>query len=266
MAKRFRKPYRIKRKRSILRNRFFWIALLIIVITGAVFYSLFFWEKFYVKNIDVTGEEKISEEEIRLLTEKYIENRILFLKTKSIFLVNLKKAEKEILSHFFEIAEVKTESQLPDTINIIVKERSGLALWRQGERYFLLDNTGVIFEEASPETNLLKIINKQNTNLSLGQKVIAKENLDRIIDINSKLIGDLKVLIEEISILPANRLNIYTSGGWEIYFNLGENINWQLEKLNLVLNEEIPPEKRGELDYIDLRFSRIYYKYKDRDQ
>jgi len=73
---------------------------------------------------------------------------------------------------------------------------------------------------------------------------------------------NLKIL--EVSIISEERLNAKTSEGWEIYFNLEGDINWQLTKLGAVLEKEIPPEKRENLEYIDLRFGNFApFKYRD---
>jgi len=56
------------------------------------------------------------------------------------------------------------------------------------------------------------------------------------------------------------RLDIKTAEGWEIYFDLSSDVNFALTKLGLLLEKEIPLEKRGDLSYIDLRFSKVYYK------
>jgi cell division septal protein FtsQ len=261
---RFRKPHRIKRKKSILSNRFFWLGILILAILGAIFYFLFFSEIFQVKQIIVTSEKEAIKEDLKLLIEKELEKRILFLKTKSIFLVNLNKIKKDILNHFPQIAEVEMGRGFPDAINVLVIERSGLAIWCQKENCFLLDNEGFIFREIPAWTDLPKIVDRQEKDfLNLGEKAIEKEILNKILEIESELTKNLKILIDEFSLISDERLNAETSEGWEIYFNLREDINWQLTKLSLVLEEEIPPENRGNLEYIDLRFGRVYYKYRE---
>jgi len=55
-------------------------------------------------------------------------------------------------------------------------------------------------------------------------------------------------------------LDVKTAEGWEIYFNLEENLSWQLTQLYLLLERKISPEERRTLQYIDLRFNKIYYK------
>src|SRR4030042_4606564 len=129
VARQFRKPRRFKRKKSILRNRFFWLGILTTLIIGAIFYFLFFLETFQVKQTIITGENKVSKENIKLLTEKKLENRLLFFKTKSIFLINTTEIKSDILDSFPQIAEVIARREIPDTIDINVTERSGLAVW-----------------------------------------------------------------------------------------------------------------------------------------
>jgi hypothetical protein len=68
--------------------------------------------------------------------------------------------------------------------------------------------------------------------------------------------------IVEISIISNERLNIKTFEGWLIYFNPKEDLDWQTQKLDLVLEKQIPLEKREELEYIELRFgNQAFIKY-----
>jgi cell division septal protein FtsQ len=265
MKKTFKKPYRVKRKKSIFRYRFFWLGVLFFVFVVSIFYFLFFSEIFQVEKIIVTGEEKVSKADLKLLVEKKLERKILFFKTKSIFLLNLNETKKDILNNLPQIAEVEINRGLPDALNIIVVERFGLTVWCQAEQCFLLDNEGVIFEKILSGADLTKIIDQQNINsFTLGDKVIEKEKLNQILDIESKLRDNLKILLTAVTIVSEKRLNIKTLEGWAIYFNLQEDIEWQLTKLGAVLEEEILPENRKNLEYIDLRFGNLApYKYRD---
>ena len=123
--RKFRKPHRIKRKKPILKNRFFWLGILIFVFVVSLSYFLFFSEIFQLEKIIVTGEEKVSKEDIKLVVEEKIEKKILFFKTKSIFLVNISEIKKDILGGFPQIAEVEIKRSFPDALNIVVVERLG---------------------------------------------------------------------------------------------------------------------------------------------
>ena len=84
--------------------------------------------------------------------------------------------------------------------------------------------------------------------------------------------------ILEAAIVPGNRLNVTAKEGWRAYFEFPIELakNGKREKggvdsgklaqtaaLKLILEEKIPAERRPELEYIDLRFSKVYYKYRD---
>jgi hypothetical protein len=96
----------------------------------------------------------------------------------------------------------------------------------------------------------------------LGEQMIGRDYLEKIFKIQKFFQEELKIEIEEF-VFFEQRLNLKTKEGWEIYFDPREDINWQLTKLNLVLKEEILPEKRRNLEYIELRFGDLAtYKYR----
>ncbi len=266
MVKTFRKPYRIKKQKSIISYRFFWLGILIFVILSSIFYFLFFSQTFQVEKIIVTGEEKVAKEDLKLLVEKKLEKKILFFKTRNIFLVNLNEIKEDILNNFPQIAEVEISRGLPDALNIIAVERFGLAVWCQGEQCFLLDNEGVIFEEIfdiDPKAFQIKNL-AQVSELKLGDKVIEKEKLNQVLDIKSKLRDNLKIPLTAVTTVSGDRFNVETSEGWEIYFNPEGDMEWQLTKLRAVLEEGILPENRKNLEYIELRFGNFANpKYRD---
>ncbi len=100
--------------------------------------------------------------------------------------------------------------------------------------------------------------------LKLGDRVLEKELLSSILEIESKLKNNLKIIPEEALVVSEERINLKTSEGWEIYLNPKGDIEWQLTKLRVDLEEEIPQERRKDLEYIELRFGNFApYKYKD---
>lgn len=266
MKKNFKKPYRIKKQKSIVSYRFFWLGVLFFFFIIAIFYFLFFSQIFQVEKIIVTGEKNVAKEDLKLLVEEKLEKKIFFLKTRSIFLVNLNEIKENILNSFPQIAEVEISRGLPDALNIIVVERFGLAVWCQAEQCFLVNNEGVIFEEifdVDPKAFQIKNL-ALVPELKLGDKVIEKEKLNQILDIESKLRDNLKIPLTAVTIVSEERFNIKTLEGWEIYFNPEGQLEWQLTKLRAVLEEEILPENRKNLEYIELRFGNFANpKYKD---
>jgi len=260
----YRRPHRFKKKKLVFRNKFFWLGILIFVFISSLFYFLFFSFTFQLEEIVITGEKRASTEILKELVENRLENKILFIRTKSIFSVNLGKIREDILNNFPQIAEVEISRGFPDVLNILVVERLEVAYWCQGEQCLLLDNEGVIFGDFSTEKDLIKIMDERDLGtFLLGEKVIEKEDLSKILTIRDKIKSDFKILLEEF-ILDEEKLTVLVEDNWEIYFDLEGDVDWQLTKLNAVLEEKIPKDRRGDLEYIELRFGNFApYKYKD---
>lgn len=241
MKKYYKKPYRVRKRKSILKNRFFWLGILFLSAASGIFYLLLFSGIFQIKNINITGGEKILKEDIKSLVPG-----------GNIFSVDAEKIRKDILDKFPKIAEVEIHTKFFNTLNILVKERQPAAVWCENDKCFLIDRAGLIFEEVSTSTDLIRI-----TGL---KEMLNKERISQILDIQSKLRDASGVTTTQAFIAAEKRLNIKTFEGWEIYFNSDGDLDWQLQELSLVLEKQIPPEKRRNLEYIDLRFSRVYYK------
>lgn len=288
---RYKKPYRTKKRKSIIRSilysRFFWLSYLVLIILGVVFYFVVFSSFFQIKEIRISKNIKVPTEDIKNIVSSQINKKIFFFDTKSIFLANLQEISKKILEKFPQIAEADLKRDFPDIVTVKIEEREAIGVWSQNSNYFYIDKEGIIFDpvrndisngvekESRDLLSALPNFASQNLgesaqilrikdlfssieSLQLGKKVIEKEQLNQILKIESKLRNDLKIPFREISIISEKRLNTKTSEGWEIYFNLKKDIDWQLTELDFLLKERIPPDKRRNLEYIDLRFEKIY--------
>lgn len=255
----FTRPYRIRRKRQIFKSRFFWLSLLFPIVFGGIFYFFLFSDFFQVEKVIVTGEGRGSMQDIKSIAEGELENKILFFKTKSIFLVNADKIRDNLLERFPQIGEVEIKKGYPDALNLAITERKEIGVFCRETDCFLLDHEGVIFEPASAELSLLRFQNQTLLReMVLGSEVIDKEVLSSISEIVSKLNQDLKILLDEVLIVSGEDIEVKTGEGWEIYFNPKRGLSWQLLELTAILENRIPPEKRKNLKYIDLRFDKVY--------
>ncbi len=258
----YRKPHRYKKRKPIYRNRFFWLGLLAIVFFFSIFYFLFLSGFFQVEKIIISGENKVSAEEINSAVESKLENKILFWPTKSIFLVNLAEMEKDVLASFPQLAEIEIKRNFPDGISVILIERKGLAQWFSGEQYFLLDSAGIVFEKMAETDPNLAAIEKVGQ-VELGEGVINPNDLNKILEIDYQMKTDLKIPVKDYLIYAEDKLTVLTQEDWEIYFNLQTDVKWQLTKLKTVLEEKIPQERRKDLQYIELRFGNFApFKYR----
>jgi len=270
------KVYRLRKKSSIFRNRFFWSSILILMLLSGVFYLVSFSSFFQIKEIEISGnsgfaeasadQQKVFFEDIQILVEKTIEKKILFFSSKSIFLVNLNEIRERILKEFPQIAKVDLRRDFPDKILIQIEEKKPIAIFCQTQNVkecFFIDEEGMIIEFISGKDilELTKIIGNVETP-NLGTRVIGKDYLDSILEIQKKLSLEQKIEIKEF-IPSEEKLTVQTLEGWQIFFELSGNISDQILNLTVLLKEKIPPENRRDLEYIDLRFGdKIYFKYR----
>jgi len=263
--KKYRKPYRVKKKKSIFRNRFFWLGILFLIVFIGLFYFLVFSSFFQIKEIKISGNQKIQTQALQNLIQEQIVNKLLPFSSKSIFLADFPKIKAKISETFPQIAQINFKREFPDTLTAKVEERKPTAVFNQEDLYFFLDKEGIIFENTLAEGQLIKIKKAVKAKeLKLGDRVLEKELLSSILEMEPKLENNLKIPIEEVLVVSDERINLKTSEGWEIYLNPRGDIEWQLTKLRVDLEEEIPQERRKDLEHIELRFGNFApYKYRD---
>jgi cell division septal protein FtsQ len=251
---------RRKKNKPAFKKKKIFLPFLILLILGAFFYLLYISPFFQIKEIEVRGNEKTSSEKITEIAEKKTENNFLFLKTKSIFLFNIDQTVKDILSENVLIDSVGIKKNLPQKIEIEIKEREAVSTFVCNENFFLIDRKGIIFEETGEknESFLIKYDNLEQ-DIFLGEKAIEEELLSEIITIKETA-ERLNLEPKSVIIKNERRIDFKTKEGWDIYFSLDKEIERQLIELSAFMEEGIEPEERKALEYIDLRFERLFYK------
>ena len=269
------KIHKIKPRRSIFKRLWFWVLLFFIIFVLSAVYLVIFWSGFEVKNVVISGNDKIDSKELQ---ETVLSNSTtglvkfwnLDLISRSIILLNTDKLDKQVLEKFPLIEKIFIDKRLPQTLALQITERKPLGVYCSGQsgnnqQCFLIDQNGVIFESLGTVPGDFVIVRQvlQDNNLYTGESVITQNAVDAISKIQKDLKDDFQINIKEALITSSLRLDVKTDGGWEIYLNLGSDpdIGSQITKLNLLLNDKINSDIRKTLQYIDLRFKdRAYYK------
>jgi len=247
---------RIKIKKPFYKKRNFWILVFLIPIFVFLVYFFLFSNFFLVKEIEISGCPQDKERRIEnLISSKLREN---FLKIENIFLVDSKGIENEILDNFPQFEKVKVSKEFPQKISVKIKKRKGVFLFCK-ENCYLIDRKGIIFKEAEKE-NLLKIEKEKTSSFVLGERIISEDLILKILKIEEEC-EQLKIKINKISIFE-EKLEAETKEGWKIILNSEKDIDFQIKKLKVVW-ENLEPEKRRKLEYLDLRFGDFAFpKYK----
>jgi len=257
-----KKPRRIKRKKPFFKRKFFYFFIFILFLSGVAFYFLFFFPYFQIKNIEISGNQKINADNLKATVKNSIEKKIGILTTKNIFLINNKKLSNKILNNEFLISNIIIKKKLPETLFIEIKEREPVGTFCQEEKCFYFDNTGMFFEEGKDIIKPLVKDENYYSDLGLGKNILKTEEVSKILEINNKIKNNFQIEIKNFIISSdKEKLIVETEEGWKIFFDLNQDISEKIYNLELVLKEKIPVEQRKNLDYIDLRFKRVYYRF-----
>src|SRR4030066_1952570 len=250
--KHYRKSHRYKRKKPIYRNRFFWFSVLFSIIIASLFYFVFFTPTFKIKEIVISGNQKVSTESIENIVQE-----VLASEGDLFFITNTNKVKMTILLTHPEIGLVNVKMRLPDRIIVEIKERQTVGVWCQNENICQkIDEEGVIFENIGEITQGSLIVKDFvfQGDTQLGEKVIEKDDLASIFKINSQLKDSLNIPVREFVVSSEDKLTVVAEDGWELYFDVKKDVEWQLTKLKTLLSGMISFEQRKYLEYIELRF------------
>jgi cell division septal protein FtsQ len=263
MKYRVRKRQKPKRKifLSMIKSRFFWVFVFLMLVLTGLCYVFFFSNYLEIKNIEISGNRKIDNNEIRNVISEEINHKLLGFLPKNIFLVNLGKINNNILEEFPVAFKTEINRKLFNSLAVSIEERIAIAVWCGNNGCFNIDSEGVIFEKGQVNNFIVK----KEGDFSIGEKVINKDYLKNIIEIYRGMGNEFNIEVEEIHISNNRKIVVKMKENWEVYFNEDKNdIAEQIVNLKLVLEHKIPAESRGSLEYIDLRFgNKVYYKYRN---
>lgn len=175
-----------------MKNKWFWRLVLLLIFAGEVFYVVFFFSYFQIKEIKISGNQKVETGAVTNL-----------VRARSIFLVNSKKITDDILSSFPQIAEVKIDRKFPDRLNLTMREREAVANFCDNDRCFLIDKEGIIFESISGGSQLIKILAETGSlqDFNLGENILEENIISLILEIEKKIKENLKIAETQINIL-----------------------------------------------------------------
>lgn len=209
------------------------LVLVLVVLAG---FLLFFSELFKVKHIRITVDD--------LYLRKEAGNYLISSLGHNLLLVNTDKIEQDMLSQYPEIEELKVKKRLLSSLSVDIKQRNALAHICFQDCY-LIDKSNTIFADPDQNPEISIYVNYPVKEIGMDEQVLSE-----ILKI-SDFIESYKF------VLSGSNLDVETAESWHIYLDLSMDIDLALVKLNLLL-DEIKETKN--LEYIDLRFSKAYYK------
>lgn len=287
----------IKKGRNLIKL-FIW-AIIFLIFLAAIFYLIFFSKIFEIKNIVVVGAQQVKKEDIEKIVAQTIQKKVYGqIGLNNFILLPENKIKDAILGRFAEIKSAAFQKNLKNhTLTLEISERNPAVVWCKvlplvlensssspsqnatssdaeisGEfspeidKCFFTDEQGFIFKPSPAITAgfLTTVYSQDERPLNIRDTVTDEKTLSFILALKKEFsvsnLGIDEFFIKSQS--PAD-LEILSSEGWQIYFDLTRSPDEQVNALKRVLQQEIK-EKRTSLEYVDLRVSgRVYYKLRN---
>ena len=221
------------KKSHIKRNIFIFLALLSVVGVSVVILTI--GEPYFrINNVQIKGEKRLSEEEIK--------SWVGVLSQKSIFYINLKRIAQKISSKP-QIKRVEIRRILPSTIVINVEERKPFTYIVYKGVYYEVDDEGIIIGKRRKMQELPLIIGLDS--LSETEKV--KRGV-RVLNFSK----DLGLFFSKVSIKDENKIIGYLKKeNVEVYIDEGERLNY-FSYFPFILSDAENEGKK--IKYVDIRF------------
>ena len=269
MKKRLRFRSR-KKKVSFLKVRFFWYSVAILFLLTSLFYLVVFSPFLKVQKIEVQGTNEIVPQHVLSVAQSNLWQKFLGIPQNSILLFDAKDLEEKLSFAFPAILHVSLKRSFPETLVVVIQEREQVGTWcpldRMGEdTCFAIDRNGVPFKKVNEESEYVVFSSREE--LILGAELLDPSLLSLLLDFKEsffKLEESFQFSITSFSLGEKGEVEGVTHDGWKVLLDVKEDMEWQQTKLQVVMEQKIPLERRGELEYIDIRFGdQAYIKYAD---
>lgn len=250
-------------KKSIFKRLWFLLIILFLIIISTAIYFIIFYSGFQLKNISVSGNNKIQTQDLQNIISNNANIQLINfagikIVSRSIFLIDKNKITDDILKNYPIIEKLTLNIKFPQSIFLNIIERAPIGVFCYiDNNCFLIDQNGIIFEPVVLPVSDATIVRQveNNNQLSIGQKAVEQNITSAIYKIQKNLKDNFNINLTEAMVTSPTRLDIFTSGNWKAYFNLNtdSDVNSQLEKLAALLNGGISVDSLKNLKYIDLR-------------
>jgi len=229
------------------------MSLILLVLLVGVAVVLFSSDAFFVFDVEVVGNGRVSEQEV-------FWGSGLADKAWSIFFLDPREIESRVLRDVRGIKAAEVRCSLPSRVIIRVEERRPDVVWKTGDVCYWVDDEGVILDMVEGESGDAIVVH------DLDQRPLIPD--DRLSPEIVQEVQRLQYLIPEVNAFQyseATGVSLFHEGRWLVYFGSPEDLEVKVAIMR-ALAQEIA-SSGIEVEYVDLRFSGSpYIKEKKTDQ
>ncbi len=247
------------------------IGFFIIIILMLVWF-LFFSDFFLLNQVEINLEKaaqisKTNSTEIKnlVLKQSREQKRFLIFSQRNLLLFDKNKLQK-VLNDKYCLENLEIKKKLPHSLIVNLKEKNYIVIWHEGDKFYYLSDEGDIVSEVQKEEIDSKkyplinnLTNKKITNKKIGVDFNVVHFIINIFNNLTEKVNDIKIDRFKID-SDFYTIKVVLQNGPELYFNVKENLNKQIEKLLTIKSQRLK-EDFFKKKYIDLRYGdRVYYR------
>ena len=269
---RVRKHTEDERHRGLPR----WVWVLWVLFLGSMAYAVFFSPFHTLTDMTVYGNRDIPADRIEdRLREEWSRPITGFLPGDNFFLFRTGRMERDLLERFPKLETAEVRKTFPDGVEIVISERNRIPLFCSREKCFLIDADGRARDAGNallPENGpyLVRIEDASGQEVAEGDAVLDPSLPDTVLRLEREFREGLGFSLRSPIVMPsrvAREFRFRTETGWEIYVSPDILPEKTVGTLRLVLEKELPEERREKLRYIDLRTeNRAFYAFEREEQ
>lgn len=266
--------FKKKRKKFKINFKINWrlmvAVILILIIIGALGWTLLFSKLFEVKQVNINGIGRIGESEIEnMVWQETANKRFKLFSETNINTFNAGRLANDLKAkYYFESLIIK--KRWLHTIDIAYKEKDYSLIWNDGGQGYYIDFDG----------NIISSVNPNDSNLSLYPTIyntIENKIIDRHVNQDPRYFSFAAELFKKIGVDQNNfqvnhffvdndaatlkvKTTVASSSGPDLYFNINNTIDQQLADLKTLIDNKLKKDFITK-KYLDLRFQgRVYYQ------
>ncbi len=247
------------------------LALLITALVATLWFLLFS-NYFLLSNIEVNLKKaakisKTSSQEIKnlVLKQSREQKRFFVFSQRNLLLFDASQLS-ETLNDKYCLENLQISKKLPHTLVINLTEKNYAVIWQEDDSFYYVGSEGDIITEVNPTEIKQKqyplIENLSQDKINNRKISVDLEKVNFIINLFSQFKKQAKDIdIEKFKIdSEFNTVKVTLKEGVELYFNVKDDINKQIEKLLTIRNQRLKDDFFKKT-YIDLRYGdRVYYR------
>ncbi|MEK9208633.1 MAG: FtsQ-type POTRA domain-containing protein [Patescibacteria group bacterium] len=238
------------------------VAVIALVVLGALGWVFFFSSVFAVTDIRVSGAQSIGDERVHTVVRELLDRRtlLMFQPARNIILLDTEAVSASVKSNYDTMRSVVVRKQYPHTLEVIVTERVAFGLWCRDDECKYFDRDGARWGSAVPSRGpLLVRVQDGRTDSDVPERLV-RGMLAAIDGLPELGLRGLSVTLPDSA--PGD-MRIAVDKKYDLLLDAYGDMTDQLATLGVLLSDKANPPAGGPAwapAYIDLRTpGRAYY-------